>query len=153
MYIGTTEAANLLGVSPSRIRYLLKQGRIKGAYKIGKIWVIPLFNGIPIITEGSRGPKAKWYRRPVGITRIHVNGQAIGRNKEGTVPEPVISVKSSQGNTSGYQVNINGPSWIIYRPQKPINGGAKVWVETYADVEVIKHPIVDAGFFAEEAVA
>ncbi len=153
MYIGTTEAANLVGVSTTRIRYLLKQGRIEGAYKAGKIWVIPLFNGTPIITEGSRGPKAKWHKRPVGITRIHVNKQAIARNKQGEVPEPVISVKSSAGNTYGYQVNINGPSRIIYRPQKPINGGAKLWVETYSQVEVIQYPIVDAGFFADQAAA
>ncbi|MDJ0733993.1 MAG: helix-turn-helix domain-containing protein [Nostocaceae cyanobacterium] len=60
MYVSTTQAANLLGVSPTRIRYLLKQGRIKGAYKVGKIWVIPLFNDMPVISKGNRGPKAKW---------------------------------------------------------------------------------------------
>ncbi|MDJ0735986.1 MAG: helix-turn-helix domain-containing protein [Nostocaceae cyanobacterium] len=140
MYVGTTQTADLLGVSPARVRCLLNQGRIKAAYKIGKIWVIPLFNGMPIITKGSRGPKAKWFKRLPAVTRIHVNRQAISQNNKREIPKPVISVKKSGNNTSAHRVKINGPCEIIYSHKKAISGGAKVWIETYFPVEIISDP-------------
>ena len=46
-------AAQELGVSATRLRQLLAQGRVKGAERIGRDWVIPL----PVeIVPGSRGP-------------------------------------------------------------------------------------------------
>ncbi|MEM6614763.1 MAG: hypothetical protein AAF652_21475 [Cyanobacteria bacterium P01_C01_bin.72] len=36
MYLHTTEAASLLKISPARLRQLLQQGRVKGAYKTGR---------------------------------------------------------------------------------------------------------------------
>ncbi|MBE9212097.1 helix-turn-helix domain-containing protein [Plectonema cf. radiosum LEGE 06105] len=62
MYVSTTQAAEILNISTSRMRHLVSQGRVKGAYKCGKSWIIPLFNTMPIISTGSRGPKAKWCR-------------------------------------------------------------------------------------------
>ena len=60
MIVGTTQAANILNISTARLRVLLIQGRVEGAYKTGKMWLIPLFNGKPIITKGTRGPTPKW---------------------------------------------------------------------------------------------
>ena len=36
-----TEAAEALGLSIARVRLLALQGRIRGAYKHGRAWVIP----------------------------------------------------------------------------------------------------------------
>ena len=58
--VGTTEAARLLSICTQRVRCLLKEGRIVGAEKVGRFWQIPLFNGIPIVNKGSRGPKGTW---------------------------------------------------------------------------------------------
>ena len=63
MFVGTTEAANALGVKPQRVRLLLKQGRIQGAKKVGKVWIIPLYKGMPRISKGKRGPKPRWQSR------------------------------------------------------------------------------------------
>ena len=42
MNIMTTEqAGKLWGVTPGRVSELCRNGRIKGAYKIGTSWVIP----------------------------------------------------------------------------------------------------------------
>ena len=59
MFIGTTEAGTLLGVSSARVRTLLIQGRIQGAYKISNVWIIPLVNGMPVISPGRAGPRPR----------------------------------------------------------------------------------------------
>lgn len=54
------EAAEELKVTTMRIRHLLQQGRIRGARKIGREWLIPL----PMeVTPGSRGPRPKHERK------------------------------------------------------------------------------------------
>ncbi|MBF2014193.1 MAG: helix-turn-helix domain-containing protein [Rivularia sp. T60_A2020_040] len=136
MYVGTTQAAELLNITPVRVRYLVAQGRIKGAYKIGKIWVIPIFEGKPIISRGSRGPKPKWVRRIPAKTTINVNRHIIKQNRHRENPEPVISVKHLNSNIYGYSVKIHGPCEIVYRPEKPLSCGGVLWIETYSTVEV-----------------
>lgn len=42
MIVGTTEAAKILQISSARLRRLLIAGRVEGAYKSGKMWLIPL---------------------------------------------------------------------------------------------------------------
>ena len=41
-YQSTDEAARQHGVSARRLRTLLQQGRVKGALKFGKQWMIPM---------------------------------------------------------------------------------------------------------------
>ena len=35
------------------------------------------------------------------------------------------------------EVHIDGPSKMIYSPDKPLKCGAKLWIETEADVQLI----------------
>ena len=70
------------------------------------------------------------------IKRIHVNQHRIKSNKKHNKNDPVITVKTSKSNTYGHEVIIQGLSKVIYRPNKPLSCGAKVWIETEADVEV-----------------
>ncbi len=72
MYVSTTQAAELLNISTARMRYLLAQGRVQGAYKVGRAWIIPLFKGKPIISRGRRGPKPKWGKLVPAKTIIHL---------------------------------------------------------------------------------
>jgi hypothetical protein len=65
---------------------------------------------------------------------IHVNQHVIRRNaKNGTV-EPVFTVKQGRKNTYAHSVEILGPSKLVYSPDKPLNCGAKVWIETTSEV-------------------
>ncbi|NEP00522.1 MAG: helix-turn-helix domain-containing protein [Symploca sp. SIO2E9] len=138
MFIGSTQAAKLMGVSVRRIRQLLSGGRIQGAFKVGRSWIIPLIEGMPQVSEGTRGPKASWRRRkPSPITIIHVNQQTIRQNQKQEKPAPVISVKRGQSNTYGHEVEIHGPCRVVYRRDKPKPCGARVWIETLFGVEVI----------------
>ncbi|MGD1921226.1 MAG: hypothetical protein ACFCAD_21455, partial [Pleurocapsa sp.] len=67
MYIHTTQAASLFWcafrTSKARsraFRKLLIQGRVVGAYKSGRYWLIPLHNGMPIIKKAKRGQAGTW---------------------------------------------------------------------------------------------
>ena len=66
--------------------------------------------------------------------RIHINQHKIRSNKKHGLNEPVITVKTSKSNDYAHEVEINGPSKVIYSPDKPLSCGAKVWVETEAEV-------------------
>ena len=51
--------------------------------------------------------------------RIHVNQHKIRSNKKHDLNEPVITVKTSKSNDYGHEVEILGPSKVIYSPDKP----------------------------------
>ena len=68
--------------------------------------------------------------------RIHVNQHKIRSNKKHNLNEPVITVKTSKSNDYGHEVEILGPSKIIYSPDKPLSCGARVWIETEGEVKI-----------------
>jgi len=137
MIVGTTETAKLLNISTGRLRILLIAGRVEGAYKTGKIWLIPLFNGKPIIKKGKRGPAPRWRNpRKPAKTVVHVNTHRIKQNQKDSLKQPVITVKKGNTNQYGYEVEIPGGCRVVYRPDSPMCG-AKVWIESLYQVKVI----------------
>jgi hypothetical protein len=66
------------------------------------------------------------------IKRIHVNQFDIRKGE----PTP-LRVKVSGFNYVCHQIEIRGPSTVVYRPDKPMSCGAKVWIETTAEVLVL----------------
>mgnify|MGYP003118138639 FL=1 len=62
--------------------------------------------------------------------RIHINQHKIRSNKKNNTNEPVITVKTSKSNNYAHEVEIQGPSKVIYSPDKPLSCGARVWIET-----------------------
>lgn len=70
-------------------------------------------------------------------TIIHVNQHVIRSNAKNGTNDPVLSVKRGKTNTYAHGVVIDGPSRVIYRPEKPLSCGARVWIETTSDVELI----------------
>jgi hypothetical protein len=74
---------------------------------------------------------------PKGLKkRIHVNQHNIKANAKHDGNKPVITVKTSKSNTYGHTVTIDGPSIVVYSPNKPLSCGAKVWMETTCPVLV-----------------
>jgi hypothetical protein len=49
-------------------------------------------------------------------------------------------VKTYRSNRYAQDVVIHGPSCVVYSPDKPLACGARVWIETEAEVEVITDP-------------
>lgn len=70
--------------------------------------------------------------------RIHVNQHNIRANHKDDGDRPVITVKTYKDNTYGHEVEIRGRSRVVY-PEKPLACGARVWVETDAEVVVVDH--------------
>lgn len=71
------------------------------------------------------------------MTRIHVRRDIIAKDKKtGLVGNAVGVETTGQRKRYGVSVTINGPSRIIYRPEKPLKCGAKCWIETMAPVVV-----------------
>ena len=72
-------------------------------------------------------------------TLVHVYQQRISKNLK-VAPEdrlPPIIVRSGRNREYGTEVEIDGPSRIIYRPDAPLDCGARLWIETDGEVRVI----------------
>jgi hypothetical protein len=70
-------------------------------------------------------------------TIIHVNQHEIKSNAKNGTNNPVLTVKTYKSNTYAHEVVIKGDSKIVYSADKPLSCGAKVWIETEAEVEVV----------------
>ena len=66
--------------------------------------------------------------------RIHVNMHVIRRNQKTGEREPTITVKTYKTNTYAHEVDILGPSKVVYSPDKPLSCGARLWIETDSEV-------------------
>ena len=71
-------------------------------------------------------------------TIIHVNQHVIKSNRKNGVEDPVLTVKTYKENKYAHEVEINGPSKVVYSPNKPLSCGAHVWIETKSEVKIIK---------------
>jgi hypothetical protein len=65
---------------------------------------------------------------------IHVNQLVIRSNKKHNKQDPVITIKTYKSNEYTHEVEILGPSKIIYSPNKPLSCGARVWITTEAEL-------------------
>ena len=68
-------------------------------------------------------------------TIIHVNQHVIKKNRKTGAIDPVLTCKTYKSNTYAHEVIIDGPSRIIYSPDKPLSCGAHVWIETESKVK------------------
>lgn len=78
-------------------------------------------------------------------TIIHVNQHNIRRNLKTDSNDPVLTCKTYKDNRYGHTAIIkdndgNEVGRFIYRKDKPLSCGARVWFETDLQVEVIETP-------------
>ena len=67
---------------------------------------------------------------------IHINKNIIQQNAKHGRKEPVCRVQEGKKTRYAMEVEIKGPSRLVYRPDDPLACGAKLWIETWADVEL-----------------
>ena len=60
----------------------------------------------------------------------------IRKNNKTGERNPVLTVKTSKSNQYAHEVPIDGPSKVIYSPDKPLSCGARVWIETDSEVKL-----------------
>lgn len=68
------------------------------------------------------------------LTYLHIDQLNIRRNAEdgGTRPT-IVAIEGRDGKvTKGNRLTIDGPCEIVFRPEAPLNGGTRVWIETSA---------------------
>jgi hypothetical protein len=75
--------------------------------------------------------------------RIHVNQHNVRSNKTKDTDLPVITIKEGKTNTYCNEVEILGPSKIIYgghgKDAKPLlSCGARVVIETESEIKIIR---------------
>ena len=77
-------------------------------------------------------------------TIIHVNQHVIKRNTKHGERKPVLTCKTYKTNDYAHKALIYGQDGklaakVVYSPDKPLNCGAKVWIETQNKVKTIKN--------------
>ena len=71
-------------------------------------------------------------------TIIHVNQHIIKSNRKNNIVDPELTCKTYKDNRYAHEVEILGPSKVVYSPDKPLSCGAHVWIETQDEVIIIK---------------
>lgn len=71
------------------------------------------------------------------LKRVHVNQHIIKANLKAQTDEPACTVQWKGKSYIGRDVVIKGPSQVMQRMQKPLSCGARIWVETRAEVEIL----------------
>ncbi|MGK7940484.1 MAG: DNA-binding protein [Crocosphaera sp.] len=144
-YIGTTQAACRLHLSVQRVRKLAIDGRIKGAFKEGRRWQIPVSpSGMPKITSKKKGPEGRWRQRKQKImTFIHVNQGKITSNRKYNTRHPVISVKMGGHSFFCSEVRFPGLGRLIYDPDHKKDCGATLWFEIDPDIPLQMNSFIE----------
>jgi hypothetical protein len=68
---------------------------------------------------------------------IHINRNIIQKNAKRGETEPVCRVEIDGIVRYCMEVIIKGPSRMVYRPDEPRKCGAKLWIETDSELELI----------------
>jgi len=74
--------------------------------------------------------------------RIHVNQHKIKSNAKTGAREPVLTCKTYKSNTYATEAIVLDERGVevgrfVYRPDKPLSCGAKVWFETENEIKII----------------
>jgi len=68
------------------------------------------------------------------LKRIHINQHIIRANLKNNEEKPCITVKTYKKNVYGSTVEILGPCRVVSSLKKPLSCGARIWIETEAEI-------------------
>lgn len=71
------------------------------------------------------------------LKRLHVNQHIIRANIKNNTDEPACTVQWRGKSYVGRDVRIRGISTLMQRMHEPLSCGARIWVETRAEVEIL----------------
>ena len=89
-YITVKEAAERWGVSTRRVQILCNTGRIKGAYRFGKSWMVPRTAVIPNSRRADKEPSLPMPRKSpfLDMTNLYCEAGAAARCAEMLINQP-----------------------------------------------------------------
>ena len=72
---------------------------------------------------------------------IYVNQHKIRKNTKHNTSEPVLTIKTYKENLYAHEAVLKTKDGkeigrVVYRPDKPLSCGARVWIETEAEVKI-----------------
>lgn len=67
------------------------------------------------------------------IKRIHVDRQILVRNRKNGENKPAWTIQTSKGPIKARALVVRGPSLFV-QVSKPLSCGARMYIETYAEV-------------------
>lgn len=69
--------------------------------------------------------------------KIHINTHLLKANEKDGGNRPVITVKTYKDNVYGHEVTVKGTMKVVYSKDKPLSCGARIWLSTEDDVEIL----------------
>ena len=72
-------------------------------------------------------------------TIVHVWQQRIRGNihKPASERDPPLIMRAGKMRHYANEIEITGPCRIVYSPDKPLDCGARLWIETESDIRVL----------------
>lgn len=71
------------------------------------------------------------------IKRIHVNQSNLRNRLKEATQDPCYTIKYKGLTLWAYEVDIKGPSRMVERIDNPLGCGARLWIETTAELELV----------------
>jgi hypothetical protein len=71
------------------------------------------------------------------VKRIHIRGAAVAACTAGN-PEPCITIQTTHGPFHCADCEWDGPTKLVERINDPLNSGARIWIETKAEIRVTR---------------
>lgn len=69
---------------------------------------------------------------------IHINRNILQQNEKHDERKPICRIQEGKFVRYAYEIIIHGDSKMVYNPDNPLKCGAKLWIETEAEVEILR---------------
>jgi hypothetical protein len=72
-------------------------------------------------------------------TIVHVSQPTIGANlKTGSIAPVLTVIQPGQTPCRTCELYVAGPCWILYRPDRPLSSGIRLWLQTEAAITPVR---------------
>lgn len=72
-----------------------------------------------------------------GKVIIHVHRQVIDRNKKNGTNDPPLIIRRGRKREYAHEVKLVGEAKVVYSPHKPLDCGARLWIEAEDAIPVV----------------
>ena len=84
----------------------------------------------------AKEPATKMIMPAGTLKRVHVHQAIVKSNIKKNIDEPAVTVQWKGKSYKAKDVRINGSCAVMQRMFAPLSCGARIWIETRAEVEI-----------------